>query len=268
MVTGISNMGRIDDLINLKASTSLTNRQIAQLSGVPYGTVIKIMSGQTKSPGVSRIDAIEQSILNFIRDESGSLDLSFGGRVGSDRRKTLADYYALPSDVRAELIDGAFYNISSPSIYHQEIVGNLYFAFRSFIAERGGSCRPILSPVDVQLDADDYTIVQPDLLILCDSSKQRERMIVGAPDFVVEVVSRWSKSRDYFLKADKYRAAGVREYWIVDPQQEKVVVYSHMEDQDEMAITIYSFLDQVPVGIFQDMYIDMGQIARAGTREY
>ena len=117
---------------------------------------------------------------------------------------------------------------------------------------------PFISPVDVQLDCDDRTIVQPDLLILCDKDKYTPARIIGAPDFVAEVLSRSTRTKDIFIKLNKYRNAGVREYWIIDPAKKTVMVWDFENDD---TVNIYGFRDSIPVGIYEgELVIDFSVI--------
>ena len=246
----------IYELKALKEEHGMTNEQIAELSGIPYSTVTKIFSGATKRPGHEKLKAIERSIHRFILDESGELNLPNALNYGH----TIEDYYSLPEDKRVELIDGVFYNMASPTVFHQRVSGLIYAIILFWIKGKGGKCLPLISPIDVQLDCDDKTMVQPDVVIVCDPDKVKDRVIYGAPDWVMEVVSKSSKKRDYIIKLQKYQNAGVREYWIVDGFQQRVLVYSNMDKGDEMSTTIYTFDDEVPVGIYEDLTIDMKEI--------
>ena len=171
---------------------------------------------------------------------------------------TVDDYLALPDDIRVELIDGVFFYMEAPTTMHQIIVGELMAALLLFIRKNNGLCRVIPSPVDVQLDNDGRTMVQPDLVVICDRDKIR-RKIHGAPDLVVEITSPSSSSKDRRIKMQKYAYAGVREYWIVDPYKKKVIVYDFEHDDD---VFIYGFEEKVPVRIwdgkcevdFQEIY--------------
>ena len=130
----------------------------------------------------------------------------------------------------------------------------------NYIMEYGGNCRPFIAPVDVQLDCDERTMVQPDVGIVCDTSKIKRFGIYGAPDFVVEVVSSSTKKKDYALKLSKYMEAGVREYWILDFAQEKILVYFFESD---VYPVIYGFDKPVPVNIYNgELKIDFTNIAR------
>lgn len=143
---------------------------------------------------------------------------------------TITDYYNLPEEKHVELLDGVFYNKAAPSIIHQRIIGDLYNQISNYIREKGGDCIPMISPVDVQLDQDEYTMVQPDLMIVCDPEKIADTRVEGVPDFVLEVVSPSSGAKDYVKKVAKYMAAGVREYWIIDPVKKRVMVYDFEND--------------------------------------
>ena len=150
--------------------------------------------------------------------------------------------------------------MASPTFGHQSIGGEIHRQIANYIMEYGGNCRPFIAPVDVQLDCDERTMVQPDVGIVCDTSKIKRFGISGAPDFGVEVVSSSTKKKDYALKLSKYMEAGVREYWILDFAQEKVLVYFFESD---VYPVIYGFDKQVPVNIYNgELKIDFTNIAR------
>ena len=171
---------------------------------------------------------------------------------------TLEDYYALPDERRVELIDGVIYDMSAPTTIHQLIGLEIWGQLQKFIRKKKGTCIPFAAPVDVQLDCDDRTMVQPDVLVVCDRDKIIKRCIYGAPDFVVEVLSPSTKRKDGIIKLSKYISAGVREYWIVDPDKKQVVVYDF---QKEDYPVIYGFGGEIPVGIFDgECQIDFAEI--------
>lgn len=172
-----------------------------------------------------------------------------------DGEYTLKDYYALPDDIRAELIDGHFIYMDAPTTRHQGVIAELYFQISSYIRARKGPCKALFSPLDVRLDNDDKTMLQPDLIILCDEAKDDGKQINGAPDFVAEVVSPSSVKKDYLIKLNKYWNANVREYWIIDPKKQTVSTYYFDADGD-VNVTHYTFGEQVPVRIFEDLMID------------
>ncbi|MCD7820350.1 MAG: Uma2 family endonuclease [Lachnospiraceae bacterium] len=161
---------------------------------------------------------------------------------------TLEDYYALPDEQRVELIDGVFYDMAAPYTTHQIAIFEICTQLGNFIKSKKGSCRALPAPTDVQLDCDDRTMLQPDVLVVCDRDRIRQRCIYGAPDFVIEILSDLTARKDATVKLWKYRNAGVREYWIVDLRQEKVIVYD-MTGEDCRTL-IYGIEQPVPVQIF------------------
>ena len=92
------------------------------------------------------------------------------------------------------------------------------------VLDKKGACLPMISPIDVQLDCDDKTMVEPDVVIVCDRDKIINRCIYGVPDFIIEVLSKSTKKKDSVIKLNKYLNAGVREYWMIDPMKKKVIV--------------------------------------------
>ena len=160
--------------------------------------------------------------------------------------KTLADYLALPDDTRVELIDGVFYDMAVPSMAHQTIGMMLSYMFCSFIFKNHGLCR-VYYDSGVQLDKDDKTFVSPDIFVTCQRDKIHERLFYGAPDLVVEIVSPSNWETDVYKKKAKYEAAGVREYWMVFPEDQKVTVCDFEGKTQDMN---YTFHDKIPVKIW------------------
>ncbi|RGU91100.1 helix-turn-helix domain-containing protein [Clostridium sp. AF15-17LB] len=246
-----------------KKELGLTNEQLARMSGVSLGTVNKIFSGATRSPQNDTMNALTAALgLDFDQYRPSSrADMICEPVPAYDVLKpngtyTAEDYYDLPNDVRAELLDGYLIFMEAPSVRHQEIVGELFYNIRHHIKGRGGPCKVLLAPVDVRIDDDDRSMLQPDLIVVCDGDKSDGRRINGAPDLVAEVVSPGSRKRDYLVKLNKYWTSGVREYWVVDPDNESVTVYEFGEGEENFRIQTYTFQDKIPVGIFDGLSID------------
>ena len=173
---------------------------------------------------------------------------------------TLDDYYALPDERRVELIDGVFYDMSSPRTVHQSIAGVIFLAISNHIRKNKGDCRAFIAPVDVQLDCDDRTMVQPDVLVVCDRSKIKGFGIYGAPDFVAEILSRSTRKKDMSLKLSKYMEAGVREYWMIDPYKRTVITYNFMEE--DFIPGVRPLQGKLPVAVFDGaLEISLDEIA-------
>ncbi len=172
---------------------------------------------------------------------------------------TINDIYALPEGQRAELIDGQIYDMAPPSPMHQELVMELSATLRDYIKKNGGPCKVYPAPFAVFLNEDDRNYVEPDISVICDSSKVDNRGYQGAPDFIIEIVSPSSQRMDYLTKLFKYRTAGVREYWIVNPLQRTVQVYSFEGTEDS---TQYSFDDEITVTIYSDLKICVANLLK------
>lgn len=182
-----------------------------------------------------------ENVSSYFREEAPAYKAKRQGEY------TLEDYYALPDDVRAELIDGVIFIMEAPTSPHQILTIEICHQLRNYIDSEGGNCIVLAAPVDVQLDCDDKTMVEPDVLVLCDRDKMTRKNIQGAPDLVMEVLSPSTKKKDMFLKLNKYQNAGVKEYWIIDPDQKRVIVYDFAHDDYP---ALYSFDDSVPVGLY------------------
>jgi len=173
-----------------------------------------------------------------------------------DQTYTINDIYALPDGERAELINGQIYYMAPPSPKHQEIAGALFSTIYNHIKAKGGSCKPYIAPFAVFLNEDDKNYVEPDISVICKPEKLTDKGCSGAPDWVIEIVSPSSRRMDYNTKLFKYRTAGVREYWIVDPDKDRITVYN-FEPEDSVE---YSFSDIVKSNIFDGLNIDCGQL--------
>lgn len=170
---------------------------------------------------------------------------------------TEEDYYNLPEDVRAELIDGRIYYQAAPGRQHQTILSELHIAIGNYLKSKKGSCRVFPAPFAVKLFEDRKNIVEPDISVICDRSKLTDRGCTGAPVWIIEVTSPSDPQRDYGIKLFKYRTAGVREYWIVNPQKHTVMVYDFEKEERSNQ---YNFCDDVPVCIYEDLILNMDQL--------
>ena len=149
----------------------------------------------------------------------------------ANHRFTSADYLQWQGDERWELIDGEAYAMApAPTISHQTLAGQLYRQIDE--ALDGAPCRTLIAPVDVLLpapnEADDQatTVVQPDILVVCDPNKISDKNVRGAPDWIIEILSPTTARHDHLTKRDIYERAGVREYWLVHPVDRVVTVYT------------------------------------------
>lgn len=174
-----------------------------------------------------------------------------------ERICTIEDIYALPEGQRAELIDGQRYMMAPPGTVHQRISYALARKISDYIDRKKGSCEVFLAPFAVFLNQDDRNYVEPDISVICDKSKIDDQGCNGAPDWVIEVTSPSNPQYDYGIKLFKYRTAGVREYWIVNPQKKSVMVY---DLENEKKSNQYTFEDDVPVCIYDDFIISISDL--------
>ncbi len=161
---------------------------------------------------------------------------------------TIADIYHLPEGKRAELIDGQIYDMAPPGRTHQKISSRIHQAVANYIDSKNGACEVYAAPFAVFLNQDESNYVEPDICVICDTDKLDEKGCHGAPDWVIEIISPASRTMDCYTKLFKYKEAGVREYWIVDPPKEIVLVYRF----EKKTMETYSFQEVITAGIYDD----------------
>ncbi len=296
----------ITDLKERKKALRLTTKDIAYRAALPFGTVSKVFTGETRNPTYVTIEKIEQVIeqeemkvrleayakafneyLNEHPDEDvdrsefekryrkmhglSDVPIAFAkeddanilhGNLAMRTRNlaTINDLHLLGENRCYELLNGHIIYNETPSLAHQRIVRELGKVIDRYIEIKGGECEVFDMGFNVMLSEDDYTLVIPDVFVLCDKSKLRENGVWGAPDWVIEVVSRSTRSYDYKEKMHKYMSSGVREYWVVDLEKNRVVTFIEGEP---MRISIYGSDEKVPVYIYDmKLEIDFKVIAR------
>ena len=170
-----------------------------------------------------------------------------------EKHYTIEDIYDLPSGERAELIDGKIYSMAPPTWTHQKISRKLHQAIANYMDSKNGVCEVLAAPFAVFLNEDDNNYVEPDISVICNLSKLDEKGCHGAPDWIIEIVSESSRKMDYLIKLFKYRTAGVREYWIVDPKKQRITVYFFENDFMEE----YFIGDPVPVNLYPGFSLEI-----------
>lgn len=276
----------LEEMKRLKAEKGYTLAQLSEYSQVPLGTLQKIFTGETAHPRYATRQAIERVLGGEPAEPNGYAPVTDGHTpvtyqfshnieekrpncvrdsaydVKQEKRQgeyTLEDYYAWPKEQRVELIDGTIYFMEAPGFVHQRIASEMLFAIKSFLRKKNGGCIPLLSPIDVRLDCDDKTMVQPDLIILCDKDKIKRWGIMGAPDFILEILSQATRRKDCTKKLQKYCDAGVKEYWILDPQKKLLLTYDFLHDN---LPCIYPLTGQAGVAMYDgQLQIDLDEIA-------
>lgn len=234
----------INDLKEMKKESGYSNEQIAELSGLPLRDVEAVFAEIVDSINYDTLVGIMKV---FGQKDNIIMESAAPYRVKQDGEYTVKDYRALPDECRVELIDGTFFTMEAPTTIHQILLTAIWRVLDSYIRKNKGQCIAMVAAVDVQLDEDDRTMMQPDMLVLCDRDRMRKWGIWGAPDLVIEISSPSSWRHDSVRKYNKYRDAGVREYWIVDQEKRKVIVYDFEHGKES---ALYGFDAKVPVRIF------------------
>ena len=165
---------------------------------------------------------------------------------------TIEDIYALPNGQRAELIDGHIYDMAPPMRIHQKLISELVVTISQYIKNHGGKCEVYPAPFAVFLNKDEQNYVEPDISVICDKNKLDDKGCNGAPDWIIEIISPSTQQIDYGIKLFKYRTAGVREYWIVNPI---TLIVNVFDFENEKGTYQYHFDDNIPVCIFKNLAV-------------
>ncbi|MHB1407890.1 MAG: Uma2 family endonuclease [Desulfitobacteriaceae bacterium] len=183
----------------------------------------------------------------------------------SNVKYTYADYLTWPEDERWEIIDGVAYMQAAPTPTHQEILMELSRQIANYLT--GKPCKVYPAPFCVRLTKDDEKknegitkVVEPDITVVCDKSKIDEKGCNGAPDMIIEIISPSSTKRDRFIKFNAYEKAGIKEYWIVEPDVKIVSVFILQHNGSYGRQNVYSEEDQIQVNLFPDLTIDLKSI--------
>lgn len=179
-------------------------------------------------------------------------------------RVSYADYLADKSGERYELLDGEIVMQAAPSRIHQKILGELFRQLANFLD--GKKCEVYSAPFDVRLfeEKEDtleevYTVLQPDILVVCDIDKLDDRGCKGAPDLVMEILSPSTARHDWIAKWNQYQKAGVREYWIIDPQNQLAHVFL-LKDGRFSLQRVYSRTETAQVNILDGCFVDLNRV--------
>ncbi len=166
------------------------------------------------------------------------------------------------SDSRMEYINGEIWLMASPSMSHQEILGNLYMIFNQYF--KGKKCKPFLAPFDVhfrKVDIDVPDVMQPDLLVICDAEGHvnEKNKYMGTPTLVLEILSKSTRSKDMVYKLNTYLTSGVGEYWVVDPKSKSILIYS-FADYAIDHFTQYRMGEMASSSAFEGLYADVTEL--------
>ena len=184
------------------------------------------------------------------------------------KKYTYADYLEWQLDEMVELIRGRIFKMTpAPDLYHQEVSSNLHGAIHAYL--KGKACKVFHAPFDVRFpmppdrtgEEEIETVVQPDISVICDLGKLDIKGCLGAPDWIIEILSVSTSAKDLTEKFQLYESAGVKEYWVVHPHEQTLLVYTLDADQKyQLRGRPYVRTDKVKVGIFPDFELDLQEI--------
>lgn len=271
-----------EELIKAKRRLGFTTAQISEETGIPVGTLNKLFSGVTKNPRRDTVVALEKFFLENDGRRGGNINYYYDidpnktlcVREGFTPEEfnwkpqgsyTIEDYKKLPEGTRIELIDGCLYVEETPTFTHQMMAAEVHNQIEEYIKKKKGKCFVTDFAINVYLTENENTAVIPDLFVLCDRSKITEHGLHGAPDFVLEVLSKSTRAKDLFRKASKYGAAGVKQMWCIDPVEK--ILYDYAFDA-QIPIDIRPLTGKRKITIFDDLEIDLDRVADAVRRFY
>jgi len=172
-----------------------------------------------------------------------------------DRLYTIEEYYEIGDDIKAELYEGYLVVMQTPTLRHQGILGEIHAKLHTFL--KGKNCKVFITP-GVHPFENEATVFIPDIIVVCDKSKLSIRNVDGAPDLVIEILSPSTARMDRKLKFDKYLKAGVKEYWIVDPEHNRLE--ANLLVNGKYVTTIYNESDKAPVTALDGFEIDLADV--------
>ncbi|KUJ89628.1 MAG: hypothetical protein XD37_2157 [Thermoanaerobacter thermocopriae] len=177
-----------------------------------------------------------------------------------NKKYTYADYLTWSEEERWEIINGVPYLQAAPTWQHQAVLLELARQFANYLQDK--SCRVFTAPFDLRIpeanekDEETTNVVQPDIIIICDNSGLKKTGYYGVPELIIEVVSPSTGQKDKIEKFNLYEKAGVKEYWIVEPDEKVVMVFT-LEEGRYGRPQMYSEEDKVKVSIFDNLVIEL-----------
>lgn len=263
-----------EKLRSARNAQNLSQEQLAQKLGIPAQHIVYweddleipdlyVSASLCNVLSISLEDLLPSQTTEFIPQDSSAQKVSENpvdyqaDTSPSPIEATAEDYWNLPEGEYAELIDGKLYHKNAPDTIHQLLVQGIGNTLYNYIKSQKGPCLVLPAPYTVDLTCDEKTLLQPDILVLCDRSKLSSYDCVGAPDLIIEIVSKSNRKLDYCIKQAKYAEADVREYWIVDPKRKCTTIYHYEEDAAPMIIP---FDQIITVGIFDNFSFCIGDL--------
>lgn len=253
----------------IRESMGMTQAQLEKKTGIHQAEISKIERG-IGNPSVNTLKRIADATghrlcisfadRNIQQNEPLSKNAAPYLKAGKMQGEyTIDDVMTLPEDVKVELIDGCIYDMAQPGILHQEISMELSAEIYQFIRKKKGKCK-VLNTFALTFEEDRNNYLVPDLGIICDPKKIHPDMVVGAPDFILEIASKSNYRHDYGVKQKIYMEKGVQEYWILDPMKKCLIVYQYGNENDCIP-KLHQLDEVVDVNIYKgELKIDLNPI--------
>lgn len=223
-------------ITKMRESLFMTQADLEKRTGIHQAEISKIERG-LGNPSLSTINRIAAGLnhnmdISFESCVPTGIDMpssviSYINKDTAQGSFTISDVLAFPDNVNIELIDGCIYDIGTASLIHQEISMYLSAKFYEYIRKNKGLCK-VYTNFGLTFADDTQNYVIPDMGIICDKDKIKKDYVVGAPDFILEIASKNNWRNDYGVKCNLYRKKGIREYWILDPIKEYLIIH-HFE---------------------------------------
>lgn len=248
-----------DRMLCVREALWLTQKDLEQRTGIHQADISKIERGEANPSlqtmkriaegmgKVLKIEFVEPKVIRRPNIPLCEAAIPYVSEYKCQGEYTVRDIMAIPEGINLELIDGVIYDMAPPNFAHQEILSYFNYVFADYIFKNKGQCKVVQAPTGLEFENDDQNFFLPDLMVICDKKKIQPHGVVGAPDFVMEVISKSTGKRDYSTKLIKFTKEGVREYWILDPYKKVLIVY---DLENDACPCIHSFDEVVEVNIY------------------
>lgn len=240
-----------------------TQAFMAERLGIARSTYAGYETGK-RTPDVEMLSKISETLYVSADELLGRYDYGTPNLIKEAKAEyyvepkySVEEYFALPNPADYELIEGELIKKNTPGYEHQIIAGQIYMHFYQELGRKCKKCEAILAPFCVVLSERNGVVVQPDISVICKRELLQDGVCMGAPDLVVEIISKTSREYDYYDKLRIYHKYGVREYWVVDSDKERIVRYA-LEDGIVPVITPFS--EQMPSLVIKGLTLNLGKL--------
>lgn len=240
-----------------------TQAIMAEKLGIARSTYAGYETGK-RSPDIEMLSKISETLYVSADELLGRYDYGTPNLIKEAKadyfvepKYSVEDYFNLPNPMDYELIEGELIKKNAPSDKHQIIVVQLVMHFYQEIKSRCKKCEVIPAPFCVVLSERNGVVVQPDVSVICHRELIQDGVCMGAPDLIVEVISKNNEKYDYYEKLRIYEKYGVREYWLVDPLRERIIMYVF---EERLAPVVAPFSEQMSSRVIKGLTLNLGKL--------